>query len=115
MDHAFLSEKYRHRLHRPFIGKRSVNYIDGWSMVHFLNGVLFGYLYFKLNFNMKNYYPILLSLHIFWETYQIIIGSSQGDKLTGPNSYMDAIIDTVFFMAGASVFKVGFHDTKQKK
>ncbi len=112
-DHAFLPDKYRFRLHQPFIGKRAVNYIDGWTMIHFLNGVLFGYLYHKLKFNMNNYYVILLILHIIWETYQIIINSSQGDKLEGPNSYMDAFIDTVFFMAGAAIFKIGFYDTKK--
>jgi hypothetical protein len=109
LDHIFLSEKYRQRLHKPFLGSRQNIYFDGWSLVHFTNGFICGYVYIKMDFNMTHYYCILLVLHIIWEIYQIYIKSSNPYSLTGGNSLTDAFIDTVAFMFGVFLAKYGFY------
>jgi hypothetical protein len=109
LDHAFLSEKYRHRLHKPFLGSRQTIYFDGWSLVHLTNGLIFGYVYIKMGFNMTHYYCILLVLHIIWEIYQMYIKSSNPYSLKGPNSITDAFIDTLSFMFGVFLAKYAFY------
>ncbi len=113
MDHAFLPEKYRHRLHKPFLGSRQTVYFDGWSLVHLTSGLVCGYVYIKMDFNMTHYYCILLILHIIWEVYQIYIHSSNPYSLKGANSMTDAFIDTLAFMFGVFLAKFAFY--KQKK
>ncbi len=109
LDHAFLSEKYSKRLSKPFLGSRQSIYFDGWSLVHLTNGLISGYVYIKMNFNMTHYYCVLLILHIMWEIYQIYIKSSNPYSLKGPNSLTDALIDTISFMFGVFLAKYAFY------
>ncbi len=109
INHAFLSEKYSKRLSKPFLGSKQHIYFDGWSLIHLTNGLICGYVYIKMNFNMTHYYCILLVLHIIWEIYQIYIHSSNPHSLTGPNSLTDGLIDTLLFMFGVFLAKFAFY------
>jgi len=87
----------------PDIKHNYVFYIQGWSIVHFVSGVIFGYLYRRLGFNPLNYYYNGLILHTLWELWQITIGMSKPFMLSGKNSIVDILVDTALFMLGTYV------------
>ena len=109
INHAFLQKKYSIRLSEPFLGSKESVYFDGWSLIHLTTGLICGYVYIKMDFNMTHYYCILLVLHIIWEFYQIYIHSSNPYSFKGPNSLTDGIIDTLSFMFGAFLAKFAFY------
>lgn len=80
-----------------------VFYIQGWSIVHFVSGVIFGYLYRRLGFNPLKYYYNGLILHTLWELWQITIGMSKPFMLSGRNSIVDILVDTALFMLGTYI------------
>jgi len=89
----------------PNVKEDYVFYIQGWSIVHFVSGVLFGYFYLKLGWNITNYYYNAFVVHTLWEIWQIAIGMSKPLMLSGRNSTVDIIVDTIMFMIGAYVSK----------
>jgi hypothetical protein len=74
----------------------STFYINNWSIVHFLSGIVSVYLfdYFKVKQN-KVLYAFLL--HTIWELWQMIGKNTKYWTLRGQ---IDVITDTVFFMTG---------------
>ena len=53
---VFLPEKVKNILGTDLIGdSKKTFYVSGWSIVHFLNGILFGYLYLYFNGNRQLY------------------------------------------------------------
>jgi hypothetical protein len=89
----------------PNVEEEYIFYIQGWSIVHFISGMVFGYLYTHLGFNDLNYYYNAFIIHTLWELWQIAIGMSKPFKLSGRNSFVDIIVDTIFFMIGAYIVK----------
>ena len=87
----------------PNVEEDYIFYIQGWSIVHFISGIVFGYLYTHLGFNDLNYYYTMLVVHTLWELLQIITRVSNPFKLSGRNSFVDIIVDTIFFMIGAYI------------
>jgi hypothetical protein len=75
-------------------------YIQGWTFIHFLNGIISGYLYLYFSYKKSNYFLNLFILHTLWETWQVIIGMSKPWKITGRNNIIDTIVDTISFMLG---------------
>ena len=94
----------------PNVEEDYVFYIQGWSIVHFVSGMVFGYLYTHLGFNDLNYYYNAFIIHTLWELWQIAIGMSKPFKLSGRNSFVDIIVDTIFFMIGAYFVKNTKHN-----
>ena len=98
---AFLPEKVKTILGTDFIGtSKKTFYVSGWSGVHFLNGIITGYLYLYFNADRQLYFYKLLILHTLWELWQMLIGMSKPYKLTGRSNIVDTIMDTLFFMLG---------------
>ena len=100
----FLPVSVKHILHRDIIGSsNNTFYISGWSIIHFINGILFGYFYLYFNYKIKTYALNMLILHTCWEVWQILIGMSKPYKLTDSNNLIDTTVDTLLFMSGAYI------------
>jgi hypothetical protein len=99
---AFLPEKIKYILGLDLIGtSKKTFYVSGWSIIHFINGLIMGYLYLYYKWNPKFYMFKLFILHTIWELWQMLIGMAKPYTLTGRSNLMDTIVDTVFFMLGA--------------
>jgi len=88
----------------PNVKDDYIFYIQIWSIVHFISGVVFGYLYRSLKFNPSDYYYNALIVHSLWELWQIGIGMSKPFMLKGRNSAVDIVVDTIMFMLGTYVY-----------
>jgi hypothetical protein len=103
---VFLPDKIKKKLAYDIIGShKKTFYISGWSIVHFINGIIFGYLYLYFKYDKKYYTTNLFVLHTIWECWQIIIGMSNPYNLTGRSNLIDTIVDTIMFMSGAVIYK----------
>ena len=100
----FLPESVRTILLTELIGSmKKTFYITVWSVIHFINGIIFGYLYLFFKYDIKRYAIIMLIIHTCWEFWQILIGMSKPYNLTGQNNLVDIIVDTLLFMLGAYI------------
>lgn len=100
----FLPKKIKNLLEIAFIGStKKTFYVSGWSIVHFINGIIFGYIYLYFKWDRRLYFYNLFTLHNIWEFWQILIGMSKPYKLTGHNNLIDIIMDTIFFMLGTYI------------
>ncbi len=103
---VFLPERVKKLLSTDFIGTSTKTfYVSGWSIVHFINGIILGYLYLYFKGNRKQYFFKMLILHTIWELWQMLIGMSKPYMLTGRSNLIDTIMDTLFFMLGAFIVK----------
>ncbi len=103
---VFLPESIKTILGKDLIGSsKKTFYVSGWSIVHLINGVIFGYLYLYFNGDNRFYVFKLLILHTLWELWQMLIGMSKPYKLTGRSNLIDTIMDTIFFMIGAYIVR----------
>ena len=99
---VFLPENIKAILGTDLLGdSKKTFYVSGWSIVHFLNGILFGYLYIYFKGDPRFYMFKLFIMHTLWELWQMLIGMSKPYKLTGRSNAIDTVLDTVFFMMGA--------------
>ena len=78
-------------------------YINGWTFVHVMSGLIIGYIYFYGGYNKRDYYYNLFIIHTIWEAWQIFIGMSKPFSLTGHNNSIDIIVDTAAFMCGTYI------------
>lgn len=76
-------------------------YINGWSILHFISGVVIGAIYLYLHNPFSYYFYIMLLIHTLWELWQIFIGMSKPWKLTGYSNLIDTFVDTMFFLFGS--------------
>lgn len=83
--------------------KNNSFYINGWSLIHLLSGIILGTLYLYLNINTTSYYYNLFIIHTLWELWQILIGMSKPWKLTGDSNLIDIFVDTLIFMFGTYI------------
>jgi hypothetical protein len=103
----FLPTKVRNILDIDLVGSSEKTfYIDGWSIMHLLCGVLIGFLYLYYKGNTNFYFIRLLLLHTIWELWQTLIGMAKPYKLTGSNNLIDSIVDTILFMLGAYIIRI---------
>ena len=99
---VFLPEKVKNILGMDFIGtSKKTIYVSGWSIVHLMNGIIFGYLYLYFKLDRRFYISKLFILHTMWEFWQMLIGMAKPYKLTGRSNLIDTLMDTLFFMLGA--------------
>jgi hypothetical protein len=103
----FLVKKIRDFFEYDVLGSKTKTfwYVDLWSIIHFISGIVFGYIYLRLNYDIQRYYFKLFVLHTIWELWQIFIGMSDPFRISGLNSLTDTIIDTVLFMFGTFVIR----------
>jgi hypothetical protein len=100
----FLPENVKTILQRDIIGSsKKTFYISGWSMNHFISGIIVGYLYLYFKYDVTRYTLNMLIIHTCWEVWQILIGMSKPYKLTGSSNLVDTIIDTLLFMCGSYI------------
>ena len=78
-------------------------YINGWSILHLLSGILLGLLYLFLGKEETTFYFHLFILHTIWELWQVFIGMAKPWRRTGDSNLIDSIVDTGMFMMGAYV------------
>lgn len=103
---AFLPEKLKNILGVDLIGSSTKTfYVSGWSIVHIINGIIFGYIYLYFKGDPRFYILKLFILHTIWECWQVLIGMAKPYKLTGRSNLIDSIMDTVFFMSGAYIVR----------
>ena len=102
---VFLPEKVKNILGKDLIGNsKKTFYVSGWSIVHFINGIIFGYLYLLyFKGDRKLYFLKMFIIHTVWEFWQMLIGMAKPYKLTGRSNLIDTIMDTIFFMLGAYI------------
>jgi hypothetical protein len=98
---VFLPEALKNILQKDIIGSSEKTfYISGWSIVHFMNGIIFGYLYLYFKYDIRQYFLTMFILHTLWELWQTIIGMAKPYKITGRSNIVDTIMDTILFMCG---------------
>ena len=103
---VFLPEQVKNILGTVLIGSSKKSfYVSGWSIVHLISGIIFGYIYLYLKWDIRLYTFKLFILHTIWEIWQMLIGMSKPYKLTGRSNLIDIIMDTVFFMSGAYIVR----------
>jgi hypothetical protein len=101
---VFLPEALKTILQKDIIGSSEKTfYISGWSIVHFINGILFGYLYLYFKYDIRSYFLSMFILHTLWELWQTIIGMAKPYKITGRSNIVDTIMDTILFMCGTYI------------
>ena len=106
---VFLPDNIKKILSYDIIGShKKTFYISGWSIVHFINGIIFGYLYLYFHYDKKYYIINLFILHTLWEFWQIIIGMARPYSLSGRSNLIDTFVDTIVFMTGAVIAKFLF-------
>jgi hypothetical protein len=102
----FLPENIKNILGTDLIGtSKKTFYVSGWSIIHFINGIIVGYLYLYFNYDSRFYILRLFIIHTIWECWQILIGMAKPYKLTGRSNLIDTIMDTLFFMLGAYIVR----------
>ena len=101
---VFLPEKVKNILGTDLIGNsKKTFYVSGWSIVHFINGIIIGYLYLYFKGDSRLYFLKMFIIHTIWECWQMLIGMAKPYKLTGRSSLIDTIMDTILFMLGAYI------------
>lgn len=103
---VFLPEKARNILEKELIGKyENTFYIAGWSIVHFISGLIFGYIYLSMKGSNRSYIFNMFIFHSTWEIWQMLIGMSKPYKLTGRSNLVDTLVDTLIFLTGAYIIR----------
>jgi hypothetical protein len=106
---VFLPEKVKYILGIDLIGNsKKTFYVSGWSIIHFINGIIFGYLYLYFNYDVRLYTFKLFIIHTLWELWQMLIGMAKPYKLTGRSNIIDTIMDTILFMLGAYIVRKNY-------
>jgi len=78
-------------------------YISGWSILHFVVGMVIGFIYLYLDKDKLFYFYKMLIIHTMWELWQMLIGMSKPWELTGNSNLIDTFVDTLCFMSGAYI------------
>lgn len=84
-----------------YFDNKTMFYLNGWTLIHVLSGIISGFIYIYLNKPLKYYYYKMFVIHTLWELWQMLIGMSHPYKLTGNSNLIDIIIDTLAFMLGS--------------
>ena len=93
----FLPKSVRQFLEQYWIGNnRSLFYVNNWSFVHFLSGVISVFLFDTLKIT-QNTILYALVLHTIWELWQMI---GKNTKYWTRRGQLDILVDTIFYMTG---------------
>lgn len=103
---VFLPKTLKQLLDTDIVGSsKKTFYFSGWSIMHFISGIITGYIYLYLGYNKQPtmYYYKLFILHTIWELWQMLIGMSRPYTLNGRSNLIDTIFDTIYFMLGSYI------------
>lgn len=106
---VFLPKEIKKWLDTPIYSRKTDTYyfyIDMWSFLHMISGLLIGYIYLHLVKVQHKYYYTMFVTHTIWETWQVIIGMSKPFSSTTRNNSIDVIVDTIVFLCGAYIAKI---------
>jgi len=81
-------------------------YINGWSFVHFISGMLLGFFFNVYKINMVRMIALVLFIHSVWEWWQIHIGMTD---VTEPYIWTDVVIDTLMTLIGSMSVYIYLH------
>lgn len=110
---VFLPDKVKKFLEKDIIGSsKKTFYISWWSVIHIINGILFGWLYLYYSFPIHNFLLNMLIIHTLWELWQMLIGMAKPMNLTGKSNLIDTIIDTLLFMGGSYTSYIIYNKVK---
>jgi hypothetical protein len=104
---AFVPEPLRSALFTYIIGgPRTLFYINYWSIIHFISGIVFGSILYVLNgkHGSLQYYVIGFIIHTIWELWQMLIGMSIYSGAGSLRQWIDTCVDTILFIGGMYVF-----------
>jgi hypothetical protein len=104
---AFIPEPIRSALFTYIIGgPHTLFYINYWSIIHFISGIVLGAILFALNdkHGGSQYYGAGLIIHTLWELWQMLIGMTVYTGAGALRQWIDTIVDTILFMGGMYVF-----------
>ena len=104
---AFAPEHIRKQLFEYIIGgPNTLFYVNYWSIIHLLSGILCGVLIHKLSgySNGFNYYGIGIIIHTLWELWQLLIGMSIYKGKYALRQWIDTGVDTIMFMGGMFIY-----------
>ena len=102
---AFAPENIRRFLSQFIVGTNtSLFYLNYWSIIHFLSGVLCGFFLIHITRSIKEYYGLGFLIHTLWETWQFVIGMSIYKGVNLPRQLIDTTVDTILFMVGMVVY-----------
>lgn len=97
----FMPYKIKKILNITLLGNSKTYYINGWSFMHLVSGMIIGYIYIYLGYSSVDYYYKMFILHTIWELWQMLIGIVNPFKWKGDSGLADTIVDTIFFMIGS--------------
>lgn len=98
---AFLPKPVRSFLEIYLAGNdRSLLYVNIWSLVHLLSGVLTGWI-LTTRYPDYDYYWTGFWVHTLWETWQVLVRNTPYWRWRGR---LDVVTDTLFFMGGMLFF-----------
>jgi hypothetical protein len=98
----FLPKSVKAFLEQYWIGDdTSLFYVTWWTFIHFVSGVLTGYLLFYFK-STGTYYWSGFLIHSVWELWQMIGKNTAYWTMRGQ---IDIGVDTVAFMIGMAAFK----------
>lgn len=99
----FLPKSVRTVLEHYWIGNdRSLVYVTNWSVIHFLSGILIGYV-LETYYAESSYYSTGFWIHALWELWQIAVKNTPYWTLRGQ---LDVVTDTILFMGGMFFWRV---------
>ena len=103
---VFLPKEVRDTLAKGiYFDSTNTLYLNGWTILHFISGIITGYIYLYLGKPISNYYYKLFIIHTIWELWQMLIGMSKPWSIIGNSNLIDIIIDTLAFMLGAYAYR----------
>jgi hypothetical protein len=104
----FLPATATQTLNRVLVGDKKTGwYVDGWTAMHVLSGILVGLLlrgvYGGFTFVV---FVVALVLHTLWELWQVWVGTHYIQGFDLALNSRDALVDTGFFMLGVWMMAV---------
>lgn len=85
---------------------REGEYIDLWSLVHLLSGVVAGFVPIITSLSFGTGLVIFFILTILWEVFEYLLGIIESTK----NSIVDIIIGNIGFAGTSLVVSFGYND-----
>lgn len=98
---VFLPPRVVETLNRVVVGNKTTGwYVDGWSGMHMLAGLLCSVFLLASGFRGFSGFLVALLVHTAWEIWQIYVGLTYIPSFNHVTNLRDAFTDTVFFMLG---------------
>lgn len=98
---VFLPPRVVETLNRVVVGNKKTGwYVDGWSGMHVLTGLLCGVFLLALGLRGFGGFLVALLIHTVWELWQVHVGLTYIPSFNPVTNRHDALTDTAFFLLG---------------